>query len=112
MVTYRIMEYIEYRCQGFKLGNVIINSLFYADDGLILEESEERMEETIDVVRMVSKEYGLEVNDSKSKIINFNTSGSREEIKGIEIVKCIKYLGILISNEKDIYSEQRKEMLY
>ena len=60
MITYRIMEEIERMCKGVIMEDKKINSLFYADDGLILADNKEEAEKNINIVSKISKKYGLE----------------------------------------------------
>ena len=49
-----------------------ISSLFFADDGLILENSVENAEANIQELININKEYGLEINREKSHVIIWN----------------------------------------
>ena len=70
-----------------------INCLFFADDGLIMEDNIENMKRTLRIVTELSSEYGLELNKSKCKVLVLNRKTEVKDIDGIEIVDEIKYLG-------------------
>ena len=67
------------------MGEIKINSLFYADDGMILSETMEDVGNTLEIVKNIAGKYGLKINKKKSKIINFNMRTEVTEIGGIEI---------------------------
>ena len=110
MITMKIMEELEEKTKGIEIGDGRINALFYADDGMILEESIEETERAIKQLVEVAGKYGLKINREKSKIIMFNMKTDQTEIENIEIVDKVKYLGITICNRRDIYKEHKKEM--
>ena len=112
ILTYKIMECIENKCAGFKLGNLKINSIFYADDSLILAENKYDAEKTIECLRDESEKYGLKINHSKSNIIIFNDKDEikETEISGIKVEGKIKYLGVLIDGKRNMFDSQKKEM--
>ena len=111
MITFRIMEEIERNCQGVQLNELKINSLFYADDGLILADNKREAENNIKIVKSISWKYGLEINIKKSKVIIFNKKEEIEEIGNIKVEDNIKYLGIKIVNKRNMFQEYIKEQL-
>ena len=67
---------VENNCEGFKIRDMKINTLFYADDWMILSERLQATIKSIQILKKESMKFGLEINQSKSKILIFN---SREE---------------------------------
>ena len=55
----------------------------------------------------VAREYGLEINKEKSKVMVYGDKANYEEIGGIKVVKSLKYLGLMIDDEKDIFKTQK-----
>ena len=90
LITYKIIEQLEKQGVGFVNEVVEIIALFFADDGLLLAETIEDAERNIEILRRVSKEFGLEINNSKSSIVVFNAEGMPESIEGIQIQKSLK----------------------
>ena len=111
LITYMIIETIEEQCHGFRNDKFRITCLFFADDGIIFEESETLMKRTMRIVTEVSSKYGLNLNKTKSSIMIFNNRNQTEEIDGIKITKEIKYLGIKIDNKRKMFTSQKKEMI-
>ena len=63
--TENIFKNIE-EMPGLKINGKIINNLRYADDTVLLAESEHELERLIDQVDKSSKEYGLDINIKKN----------------------------------------------
>ena len=51
---------------GFRIGDTVVNNLRYADDTVIIAESEEQLQRLINVVVTKSEEKGLYLNSAKS----------------------------------------------
>ena len=105
------MEIIEKRCVGFKIFNMEVNSLFFADDGMIFANNKEEAERNIEIIQETSLKYGLEINTSKSNIIIFNKKEDFNELMGIKVVDQIKYLGVTIINKRNIFSKYIEEKI-
>ena len=98
---------------GIKLLGEYINNLRYADDTVLLAESEEELQKLVDAVKEGSLKFGLEMNTKKTKMMIIRrdvNDGSKVEIKVdgviLEQVESYQYLGQLITEdgrcEKDI----------
>ena len=98
---------------GIKLLGEYINNLRYADDTVLLAESEEELQKLVDAVKEGSLKFGLEMNTKKTKTMIIRrdvNDGSKVEIKVdgviLEQVESYQYLGQLITEdgrcEKDI----------
>ena len=111
MITYKIMDAIERNCAGVKIGDLKINSLFYADDGLILAHDKIEAEKNLNIVREVSKKYGLEINYEKSKVIVYNRKEDFENIGGIEVGNELKYLGVTITDKRNMFNKYSENQL-
>src|SRR5678816_916728 len=68
LVTYKIIKELE-KEKGFNNGSIKINSLFFADDGLILAESVNDAAANIRTLLQISGECGLEINKEKSNVL-------------------------------------------
>ena len=110
MITFRIMEEMQLKCKGFQVHGAKINTLFYADDGLIIEESIEEAEKSVEKLIVASKLYGLKINMDKSKALIFNSKQKPEHIGKIKVVEEIKYLGMKISNKKQMFEGHKCSM--
>ena len=61
--------------------------------------------DNIKTLMEISKEYGIEINKEKSQIIIHNAEHKLENIKEIRVTNNIKYLGVIITEKRDIFKE-------
>ena len=111
LVTYMIMKTLEVRGSQFQIDNLTINSIFYADDSMAIARSVEEARKNLEIVTEVSKTYGLHINVEKSSALIYNNSDGVKEIEGIKVVDKVKYLGLTLSEGKDIFKEQKEDMI-
>ena len=97
--------------EDFEIEGLKINSIFFADDSILVGNSIEKARRNIKIVKEISKFFGLEINEKKSQVMIYKGKTQEKEIEGIEIVDKIKYLGLNIGNKKDIFKAQKKDML-
>lgn len=85
-----------------KIGNASVSSLLYADDIILLSNTESGLQKSLDLLSDFCSSWKLEVNNQKSKVIIFNSNGKTYlnsfKINGtvIETVKSYCYLGITL----------------
>ena len=87
---------------GAKIGNERIGSLGYADDIVLMAESEEDMDRLLKIVEEYGEEWDVNFSRKKSKVMEFNTSGKGQWVLGnavLEVVQRYCYLGMEISKE-------------
>ena len=83
---------------GVKIGGRNINNLRYADDTVLLAETEEDFQKTVDQVKRESGSFGLLMNAKKTKTMVFSRSSNPPntsihiEGKLIEKVQTFTYL--------------------
>ena len=111
IITYMIISELNSRGTGYKDDTIKINSLYFADDGLLLANNIEDATNNLNMVMQISREFGLEINKEKSNIIIFNIEQQPDTIENIKIVNKIKYLGIEIDNKRNYFKTQRQNML-
>ena len=111
LITYRIIEELRTRMEGIRIGGKSINSLFFADDGLLLTKGIEEARNMVKIMRTTAEKYGLTMNNDKSKCIRYNEKEYVDNVEGIEVVKEIKYLGVKVENKKGLYDGHRKRMV-
>ena len=111
LVTYEIMNRLEKEGAQYNVDNININSIFYADDSILVANSIENAARNLKILIEVSASFGLHINKEKSNIIIYNCKENIEEIDGIKVVKKIKYLGFFLDNKRDLFQTQREEML-
>lgn len=99
---------------GFKVGGKKISNLRFADDTLLVAGSEEEITTLLERLQSVSRDYGLELNRSKTKIMIIDREHENEpqlpEISNCEVVDKIMYLGSLIKNDGDCEAEIRRRI--
>ena len=84
---------------GFKIGGTVVNNFRYADDTVIIAESEEQLQRLIKVVVTKSEEKGLYLNSAKSFTMLFSkasqipTCNINVHGKILEQVHSFVYLG-------------------
>ena len=85
---------------GIKLLGEYINNLRYADDTVLLAETEEELQRLVDAVKEGSLKFGLEMNTKKTKTMIIRrdiNDGSKIEIKvdgeTLEQVDSYQYFG-------------------
>ena len=86
------------KCDPVKLNDSNINMLAYADDMLILSNSEKGLQKALNILQIYCNKWQLIVNEKKTKIIVFNKTvvNSKFIYDGtqLEIVKQHTYLGL------------------
>ena len=83
-----------------------ISNLRYADDIVLMAESQEELQELVDSVNNKGKEYGLKINSGKTKVMTFSKAGDLScqlTVDGtlIEYVDRFVYLGAVFSANMD-----------
>jgi hypothetical protein len=92
---------------GLNINGKLVTNLRYADDTVLLAENPAELQELIKETNMKSKEYGLDINIKKTKILkiskeNLHILPVNINVDGIDLeeVKDYSYLGhIITSNE-------------
>ena len=82
------------------LGNTAIGCLLYADDLVIMSESQEGLQCSINKLSMYCKRWHLKVNINKTQVVIFNSKGKMRDIvkynqETIQTVSSYKYLGVI-----------------
>ena len=111
IVTYIIMKEIHKTTLGFRSEEFYTPVLFFADDGLILAKSLQETKTLIQTISKVSKKCGLDINKEKSAIIIYNCKEQPTEIEGIPVTDNLKYLGLKIENQRNMYKAQKRHMI-
>ena len=87
---------------GPKIGSKTLSSIIWADDLIILSETEEGLNEMLAELALYTEENGLTINMDKTKAMIFNKTGKllRRNFKyknaHIETVREYKYLGFIL----------------
>ena len=93
--------------EGIKFDRVNITNLRYADDAVLMADKRKKMQKMLDRLNKTCKEYGMEINVKKTKLMIMN---EKEKLKGrqqsvmlngvpLERVARFKYLGSWITED-------------
>ena len=87
-------------CDPPKLGIRDVNCLCYADDLVIISESPQGLQQSLNKLQLYCKKWKLNINVDKTKILVMSKGTKKEKFKFylgdeiIEIVQCYTYLGV------------------
>ena len=88
------------------------NSLWIADDATLIAGSKEDMEHNINILRNSALEYGLEISEEKSKVLQIRGREKPEKVGNFEVVKEVKYLGIKVGGRgRYIFKLEREDVI-
>ena len=91
-------------CKPLSLRGETLSCLMYADDLVMLSESPEGLQKCLDKLKEYTIEWGLEINEKKTKVLIFQRSGKRLKYnfnfgdKNISVTDTYKYLGTTLTN--------------
>ena len=105
-----IIEELNNRGSGYQDDIININSLYFADDGLLLANSIAEEAVSLKIVIQISRHFGLKINKAKSNIMIFNMKEQPDNIEDIEVVNKIRYLGLEI-DKRNYFKSQRIKMI-
>jgi len=97
-----IVEKVKSRGGGARVGDQKISILLFADDMVLLAESEEELKDLMAAVEEYCKEWHLEVNVDKTKVMVTSKEGDKSakvvyEQAELECVKSYTYLGTVFT---------------
>ena len=112
MVTFSIIKELEEKGKKYEIDEYKGNSLWIADDATLIAGSIEDMEHNIELLKTTAREYGLEISKEKSKVIQIRGSEKPRTVGGFEVVKQIKYLGVMVGGYgRDIFKYERESVI-
>ena len=92
---------------GFELWDIRLCAMFYADDLILIAESEHDLKLQMKTLGNYTSRWDMEINSSKTKVMVFNDPKKRKE-RGIfdkinnhdiHITNSYKYLGVIVNNK-------------
>ena len=99
---------IKSNCNGISLGNFDVHCLLYADDLVLLAETEEDLQCMLDTVLVWCRKWHMKINPKKSNVVHFRPQSyaktSHEFKYGNEDILTVsryKYLGIILDEFLD-----------
>ena len=103
-------------CHPVRLGNAHLSCLLYADDLILLSESQSGLQKCLSKLEIYAKKWKLNINKKKSKILLFGTTAQRRshiltkwyyENETLEQVNEYRYLGITIHSSGNFKKAQK-----
>ena len=98
-----LVDIFDSSCDAFTVGDFPLNCLLYADDLILISESEKGLQNCLNKLEHYCEDWCLDMNIDKTKSLFFNKTGRllpysfHINRKMIENVKTYKYLGIIFS---------------
>ena len=86
--------------EKYKVGVYNDNSLWFADDATLIAKSLQILHQLLKCLEKSGKEYGLEINKEKTKILKIRGKEDSYKIKEYEMVEKATYLGITVTGGK------------
>ena len=111
LVTFQIIKRLEKEGVRYDVEGRDCSSLFFADDSMLFAKTKEDTEKNLRIMTEVAMEYGLEINKEKSKVMVYGAGEDHDMVGGIGVVKSMKYLGLMIDDDKDIFKTQKGKMV-
>ncbi|CAL4081846.1 unnamed protein product [Meganyctiphanes norvegica] len=110
LITYVIIEKLEKEGISYKIDNININSIFFADDSILVADSVQSAERNLRILIETSEKFGLHINKEKSNVIVYRNAKEKREIKeiaGIKVTNNITYLGLEMNNTINMFRNQK-----
>ena len=112
MITFKIIEELREKRVKYQVDKYNGNSVWLADDSTLIAGSKRNMQTNIRILKKKALEYGLKMNDNKSKIIQVRGTEKARKIEGLEVVETVKYLGVTLGGVgREIFREERNSVV-
>ena len=111
MVTFTIIEQLNEQVESYKIGAYKGNSLWLADDAVLIANSEKTLLKALEVLEIEGKKNGLELSEEKTKILKVRgpENENKTHIGKFKIEKETKYLGIQLGRKgSNIFAAENK----
>lgn len=101
--------------RGYMMGNRSVNVICYADDAVLVADSEDELQRILHVFNLTAKEYNMKVSAKKTKsmVVSRYPIRCKLEVDGsmVEQVMEFKYLGALLTSVKDLGTEVQDQAI-
>ena len=104
LYTADLQKFLQIECNSPSFDKTYVNCLMYADDLLLMSQTEDGLQRLLDRLGEYCDKWGMEVNIEKTKVMKFSGNGHKckrhfmYKTKTIENVMKYKYLGIEFSS--------------
>merc|ERR1712121_347962 len=111
LVTFKIIEKLREE-RLYKIRKYNDNSIWLADDATLIAEDLPTLRKLLECLSKTGGEYGLQINEKKTKIMKIKGPDSSDHIEEYEEVTEATYLGFLIGGRwRDIFEKENKMIL-
>merc|ERR1712033_76133 len=112
LITFKVIENLR-KEKKYKVGVYEDNSLWLADDATLIAENLQTLDQLLKCLEKTGREYGLEINKEKTKILKIRGEEDNHKINEYEMVKEATYLGITVTGGKgrEIFQAENKKIL-
>ena len=111
LVTFKIIEKLREE-RLYKIRKYNDNSIWLADDATLIAEDLPTLKKLLECLSKTGGEYGLQINEKKTKIMKIKGPDSSDHIEEYEEVTEATYLGVLIGGRwRDIFEKENKKIL-
>uniref|UniRef100_A0A146KQ35 RNA-directed DNA polymerase from mobile element jockey n=1 Tax=Lygus hesperus TaxID=30085 RepID=A0A146KQ35_LYGHE len=98
-----------YKVGNYKLNPIVINTLAYADDLVLIADSAQKLQHNLNMIIMALERRSMRVSLEKTKTMVISRQRSRHEIRAkgrvLDQVREFKYLGVMISEDGKLTNE-------
>merc|ERR1712002_1089238 len=112
LITFKVIGDLR-KMEKYKVGVYNDNSLWLADDATLIAKNLQILDQLLKCLEKSGKEYGLEINKEKTKILKIRGEEDSHKIDEYEMVKEATYLGITLTGGKGrkIFQAENKKIL-
>merc|ERR1711895_57430 len=112
LITFKVIGDLR-KMEKYKVGVYNDNSLWLADDATLIAKNLQILDQLLKCLEKSGKEYGLEINKEKTKILKIRGKEDNHKIEEYEMVKEATYLGITVTGGKgrEIFQAENKIIL-
>ena len=114
-LTFCSLHRLKFNQSNLKVNGTSISNIRYADDTVLIAESEEDLQTLLDITAVKSKDMGLSLNVKKTEcmVVSKNENAMcniQSNGQSIKQVKKFKYLGYMITSDGRCLTEITKEL--
>lgn len=89
---------------GVRIGGEVLADIRFADDQAMAAETNDELQQLMDMVNSTAKEYGMKINGKKTKVMKISRDGVGQvrvvlEGQELEQVEKFKYLGVWVTSD-------------
>ena len=102
---------------GISVGGRIINTIRYADDKAVVANSQKGLQQLMDNLNKVTREFSMKINVKKTKVMCISRKGNNKlkiyvDGQQVEQVSQLRYLGSLISEDGSFHPSIHHPSVY